>query len=173
MSVIRTIFPTPSAGMAMLHHGCDCETIVVVCLVTSVTVVLSFAASASVSTQCTAGWYPIGCVFTRAFGGYVFRRGCLLFANLLYDDGVGVVVPYLLPLHVRPCEVKNVITQMDLNTPQLQRQLQGGWRSNAGEESYWANPLQVHNGAVHNGGSASVNVIRAIFQTPSAVVPRR
>jgi hypothetical protein len=77
---------------------------------------------------------------------------------------------------VPACLRKNVITQMDLNTPQLQRQLQGGWRSNAGEESYWTNLLQVADAAeraVHNAGNATINVIRAIFQTPTAVVPRR
>jgi hypothetical protein len=81
------------------------------------------------------------------------------------------------PARVVPaCLRKNVITQMDLNTPQLQRQLQGGWRSRAGEENYWTNLLQLADAAekaVHNAGNATINVIRTIFQTPSAVVPRR
>jgi hypothetical protein len=81
------------------------------------------------------------------------------------------------PARVVPaCLRKNVITQMDLNTPQLLRQLQGGWRSKAGEEHYWTNLLQVADSnerAVHNAGSATINVIRTIFQTPAAVVPRR
>jgi hypothetical protein len=62
------------------------------------------------------GWYLVGCVFTRAFGGYVFRRVWLSFVNSLYDDGVGVVVPYLSPLHVRPCEVKSVQSPLRANT---------------------------------------------------------
>lgn len=78
---------------------------------------------------------------------------------------------------VPACLRKNVITQMDLNTPQLQRQLQGGWRSSAGEDHYWTNLLQQADcaeRAVHNAGNASINVIRAIFQTPTAeVIPRR
>jgi hypothetical protein len=81
------------------------------------------------------------------------------------------------PSRVVPaCLRKNVITQMDLNTPQLQRQLQGGWRSRAGEDHYWTNLLQLADAAeraVHNAGNASIDVIRTIFQTPSAVVPRR
>jgi len=61
---------------------------------------------------------------------------------------------------------KNVITQMEINTPQLQRRLQGGWRSNAGEEYYWAQLLQVadaNQSAVHDTGCATIAVIRNIF----------
>jgi hypothetical protein len=76
------------------------------------------------------------------------------------------------PKRVVPaCIRKAVITQMDLNTPQLQRQLQGGWRSDAGERSYWGRLLQVADAnqtAVHSPGGATVNVIRHVFATPSA-----
>jgi hypothetical protein len=67
---------------------------------------------------------------------------------------------------VPACMRKNVITQMTLNTPQLQRQLQGGWRSRAGEEHYWAQLLQVadaNQSAVHQAGSATIAVIQNIF----------
>jgi hypothetical protein len=71
------------------------------------------------------------------------------------------------PTRVVPaCMRKNVITQMALNTPQLQRQLQGGWRSRAGEEHYWAQLLQVadaNQSAVHQAGSATIAVIQNIF----------
>jgi hypothetical protein len=69
---------------------------------------------------------------------------------------------------VPACMRKNVITQMDLGTPQLLRQLQGSWRSNAGEVHYWANLLQVadsNTSAVHNTGCATIDVIRNIFGT--------
>jgi hypothetical protein len=75
------------------------------------------------------------------------------------------------PDRIMPASLrKNVITQMDLNTPQLQRLLQGGWRSNAGEDSYWTHLLQVADAnehAVHNAGGATIAVIRTIFgRTP-------
>ena len=75
------------------------------------------------------------------------------------------------PTRVVPaCLRKGVITQMDLNVPQLQRQLQGGWRSNAGEEHYWCRLLQVadaNQAAVHTTGCATAEVIRNIFTTPA------
>jgi hypothetical protein len=71
------------------------------------------------------------------------------------------------PARIMPAGLrKNVITQMDLNTPQLQRLLQGGWRSNADEVSYWTHLLQVadaNQSAVHNAGGATISVIRTIF----------
>jgi hypothetical protein len=71
------------------------------------------------------------------------------------------------PARIMPAGLrKNVITQMDLNTPQLQRMLQGGWRSNAGEVSYWTHLLQVadaNQSAVHNDGGATISIIRTIF----------
>jgi len=69
------------------------------------------------------------------------------------------------------CLRKNVITQMSLDTPQLMRRLQGGWRSDAGEKHYWAQLFQVADAnehAVHNAGGATAEVIRAIFSTPAA-----
>jgi hypothetical protein len=73
------------------------------------------------------------------------------------------------PTRVSPvCLRRNVITQMDLSTPELLRHLQGGWRSNAGEEHYWAQLLQVadaNQSAVHNAGSATIEVLRTIFDT--------
>jgi hypothetical protein len=66
------------------------------------------------------------------------------------------------------CLRRNVITQMDLSSSILLRQLQGGWRSNAGEEHYWAQLLQVADAnqpAVHNAGSATIAVLRTIFST--------
>jgi hypothetical protein len=69
---------------------------------------------------------------------------------------------------VPACLRKNVITQMDLNVPQLQRQLQGGWRSSAGEDYYWSRLLQVADSnqqAVHTVGSATIDIIRNIFAT--------
>ena len=67
---------------------------------------------------------------------------------------------------VPACLRKGVLTQMDLNTPQIQRQLQGGWRSTAGETNYWCRLLQVadaNQAAVHNAGTATIEVIRNIF----------
>ena len=73
---------------------------------------------------------------------------------------------------VPACLRKNVITQMELNTPTLQRQLQGGWRSNAGEVLYWANLSQVADSnqtAVHNTGCATAEVIRNIFSATNVL----
>jgi hypothetical protein len=71
------------------------------------------------------------------------------------------------PDRIMPASLrKNVLTQMDLNTPQLQRMLQGGWRSRAGEDSYWTHLLQVADAnqhAVHHAGGATISVIRTIF----------
>jgi hypothetical protein len=71
------------------------------------------------------------------------------------------------PDRIMPASLrKNVITQMDLNTPQLQRMLQGEWRSRAGEDSYWTHLLQVADAnqhAVHHAGGATISVIRTIF----------
>jgi hypothetical protein len=66
---------------------------------------------------------------------------------------------------------KNVITQMDLNTPEILRKMQGGWKSNTGETHYFTHLLQLadaNQAAVHNAGSATIEVIRAIFCTPAA-----
>jgi hypothetical protein len=80
------------------------------------------------------------------------------------------------PKRVVPaCLRKAVITQMDLNTPQIQRQLQGGWRSDAGERHYWCRLLQVadaNQAAVHSPGGATVNVIKHIFSGPGAHLDR-
>jgi hypothetical protein len=71
------------------------------------------------------------------------------------------------PARIMPAGLrKNVITPMDLNAPQLQRMLQGGWRSNADEVSYWTHFLQVadsNQSAVHNDGGATISIIRTIF----------
>lgn len=71
------------------------------------------------------------------------------------------------PARVMPaCLRKNAITQMALNTPSLIRHLQGGWKSDAGEEHYWAPLLQLADeacGYVHSTGSATIEVIHNIF----------
>jgi hypothetical protein len=72
------------------------------------------------------------------------------------------------PKRVVPTSLrKNVISQMELNSSQLCRQLQGGWRSDAGEKHYWTQLLQVadaNESAVHNAGCATIAVIKAIFE---------
>ena len=77
------------------------------------------------------------------------------------------------PTRVVPaCLRKNVITQMELKTPGLLRQLQGGWKSNTGETNYWCKLLQVadeNQHAVHHTGSATVDVIRNIFSAVSTL----
>jgi len=74
---------------------------------------------------------------------------------------------------VPACLRKGVLTQMDLNVPQLQRQLQGGWRSAAGENNYWCRLFQVadaNQSAVHNTGCATAEVIRNIFSATTALL---
>lgn len=64
----------------------------------------------------------------------------------------------------------DVLTQMDLNAPQLLRQLQGGWRSQAGEQHYWFRLLQVaaaNQAAVHDPGASLPGVMRVMASTPA------
>jgi len=66
------------------------------------------------------------------------------------------------PSRIMPASLrKNVITQMDLNTP-------------PGEDSYWTHLLQVADAnqhAVHHAGGATISVIRTIFGRTLGDVP--
>jgi hypothetical protein len=107
----------------------------------------------------------------------------LFYRNHVYADGVDLSTIMKTctqahdvdPNRIMPASLrKNVITQTDLNTPQLQRMLQGGWRSNAGEESYWTHLLQVADAnqqAVHHAGGATISVIRTFGRTMGDVQP--